>query len=161
MRSTPGKDMPLTSFADAFASHRVIAAADKSAAEGTAGEALRRSPLSRRPATSGTDGACDRYRDRRTPRRHRVRHGRTLLLLARRRLGDSLPESLDRQSRQPDRCRQRKPPACEGARRRAAAKLLGATWHPPICDDLEIFYDDRTLAPAERGRPRGRSRRWC
>jgi predicted dehydrogenase len=29
-----GKDMPLTSFADAFASHRVIAAADKSAAEG-------------------------------------------------------------------------------------------------------------------------------
>ncbi len=33
MRSTPGKDMPLTSFGDAFASHRVIAAADKSAAE--------------------------------------------------------------------------------------------------------------------------------
>lgn len=31
-----GKDMPLTSFADAFASHRVIAAADKSAAEGRA-----------------------------------------------------------------------------------------------------------------------------
>jgi len=29
-----GKDMPLTSFDDAFASHRVIAAADKSAAEG-------------------------------------------------------------------------------------------------------------------------------
>ena len=29
-----GKDMPLTSFADAFRSHRVIAAADKSAAEG-------------------------------------------------------------------------------------------------------------------------------
>jgi LmbE family N-acetylglucosaminyl deacetylase len=28
---------------------------------------------------------------------------------------------------------------------RAAAKLLGATWHPPICDDLEIFYTDRLL----------------
>ena len=26
-----------------------------------------------------------------------------------------------------------------------AAKLLGAWWHPPICDDMEIFYDDRTL----------------
>jgi len=31
-----GKDMPLTSFADAFKSHRVITAADKSAAEGRA-----------------------------------------------------------------------------------------------------------------------------
>ena len=29
-----GKDMPLTSFSDAYRSHRVIAAADKSAAEG-------------------------------------------------------------------------------------------------------------------------------
>jgi predicted dehydrogenase len=29
-----GRDMPLTSFQDVFASHRVIAAADKSAAEG-------------------------------------------------------------------------------------------------------------------------------
>jgi predicted dehydrogenase len=29
-----GRDMPLTSFQDAFGSHRVIAAADKSAAEG-------------------------------------------------------------------------------------------------------------------------------
>jgi predicted dehydrogenase len=29
-----GKEMPLTSFADAYRSHRVIAAADKSAAEG-------------------------------------------------------------------------------------------------------------------------------
>lgn len=28
---------------------------------------------------------------------------------------------------------------------RAAAKLLGATWHPPICNDLEILYDGRTL----------------
>jgi LmbE family N-acetylglucosaminyl deacetylase len=27
----------------------------------------------------------------------------------------------------------------------AAARLLGATWHPPFCNDLEIFYDDRTL----------------
>ena len=29
-----GKDMPLTSFADAFVTHRVMAAADKSANEG-------------------------------------------------------------------------------------------------------------------------------
>jgi predicted dehydrogenase len=29
-----GKDMPLTSFADAFATHRVIAAADRSAEQG-------------------------------------------------------------------------------------------------------------------------------
>lgn len=28
---------------------------------------------------------------------------------------------------------------------RAAAKMLRAKWHPPICDDLRIFYDDRTL----------------
>lgn len=27
----------------------------------------------------------------------------------------------------------------------AAAALLGAVWHPPLCNDLEIFYDDRTL----------------
>jgi N-acetylglucosamine malate deacetylase 1 len=26
-----------------------------------------------------------------------------------------------------------------------AAKLLGAQWHPPFCDDLEIFYDLKTL----------------
>ena len=31
------------------------------------------------------------------------------------------------------------------AEARAAARRLGATWHPPFCDDLEIFYDDRTL----------------
>ncbi len=28
---------------------------------------------------------------------------------------------------------------------RAAAKALGATWHPPITRDLEIFYGDRLL----------------
>ena len=28
---------------------------------------------------------------------------------------------------------------------RAAAKMLGATWHPPFCNDLEIFYEDRTI----------------
>jgi LmbE family N-acetylglucosaminyl deacetylase len=28
---------------------------------------------------------------------------------------------------------------------RAAAKVLGATWHAPMCRDLQIFYDDRTL----------------
>ena len=27
----------------------------------------------------------------------------------------------------------------------AAAKRLGATWHAPICNDVEIFYDDRAL----------------
>lgn len=27
---------------------------------------------------------------------------------------------------------------------RKAAKVLGAVWHPPFCNDLEIFYDDRT-----------------
>ena len=27
----------------------------------------------------------------------------------------------------------------------AAAKVLGATWHAPICRDLQIFYDDRSL----------------
>ncbi|MBI2948097.1 MAG: PIG-L family deacetylase [Verrucomicrobia bacterium] len=28
---------------------------------------------------------------------------------------------------------------------RRAAKILGAHWHPPVCDDLEILYDVRTL----------------
>jgi LmbE family N-acetylglucosaminyl deacetylase len=28
---------------------------------------------------------------------------------------------------------------------RAAARVLGAVWHPPLCNDLGIFYDDRTL----------------
>ncbi len=28
---------------------------------------------------------------------------------------------------------------------RAAAAILGATWHPPITDDLEIFYEARLL----------------
>lgn len=27
----------------------------------------------------------------------------------------------------------------------AAARVLGATWHAPLCDDIAIFYDDRTL----------------
>jgi N-acetylglucosamine malate deacetylase 1 len=27
----------------------------------------------------------------------------------------------------------------------AAAKLLGAVWHAPFCNDLEVFYDIRTL----------------
>lgn len=31
------------------------------------------------------------------------------------------------------------------AEARAAAALLGATWHPPMCDDLEIAYDGRTI----------------
>ena len=31
------------------------------------------------------------------------------------------------------------------AEARAAAKMLGATWHAPFCNDLEIFYDARTL----------------
>jgi LmbE family N-acetylglucosaminyl deacetylase len=28
---------------------------------------------------------------------------------------------------------------------RAAARILGARWHPPLCDDLEILYDLKTL----------------
>ena len=39
-------------------------------------------------------------------------------------------------------------PKLIGVRRReaiAAAKVLGAVWHAPICNDLEIFYDNRTL----------------
>ncbi|MBI5800254.1 MAG: PIG-L family deacetylase [Verrucomicrobia bacterium] len=31
------------------------------------------------------------------------------------------------------------------AEARAAAKILGAHFHPPLCDDLEILYDVRTL----------------
>lgn len=31
------------------------------------------------------------------------------------------------------------------AEARAAARLLGAHWHPPLCDDLEILYDVKTL----------------
>jgi LmbE family N-acetylglucosaminyl deacetylase len=27
----------------------------------------------------------------------------------------------------------------------AAAKVLGAVWHPPLCNDLEILYETRTL----------------
>lgn len=27
----------------------------------------------------------------------------------------------------------------------ASARVLGAVWHPPFCNDLEIFYDDRSL----------------
>ena len=27
----------------------------------------------------------------------------------------------------------------------AAAKVLGASWHAPFCNDLQIFYDDRSL----------------
>ena len=28
---------------------------------------------------------------------------------------------------------------------REAARLLQASWHPPICDDLQIFYEDASL----------------
>lgn len=31
------------------------------------------------------------------------------------------------------------------AEAKAAAALLGATWYPPICNDLGVFYDERTL----------------
>ncbi len=27
----------------------------------------------------------------------------------------------------------------------AAARVIGASWHPPMCHDLEIFYDSQTL----------------
>jgi LmbE family N-acetylglucosaminyl deacetylase len=32
-----------------------------------------------------------------------------------------------------------------GREARAAAKILEAEWHPPICNDLDIFYDRATL----------------
>lgn len=32
-----------------------------------------------------------------------------------------------------------------GLEAQKAAKLLGATWHAPIANDLQIFYDDQTL----------------
>lgn len=32
-----------------------------------------------------------------------------------------------------------------GREARAAAQVLDAIWHPPICNDLEIFYDTRTV----------------
>ena len=28
---------------------------------------------------------------------------------------------------------------------RTACRILGATWHAPICNDLEVFYENRTL----------------
>lgn len=31
------------------------------------------------------------------------------------------------------------------AEAQAAARILGATWHAPICNDLQIFYEDRLL----------------
>lgn len=41
------------------------------------------------------------------------------------------------------------PPAATARLRRrearAAARVLDAVWHPPICNDLEIYYDGRTL----------------
>jgi LmbE family N-acetylglucosaminyl deacetylase len=35
--------------------------------------------------------------------------------------------------------------ATRRAEAKRAANILGAQWHPPMCDDLEIFYDLRTL----------------
>ncbi|MBL9168562.1 MAG: PIG-L family deacetylase [Verrucomicrobiales bacterium] len=35
--------------------------------------------------------------------------------------------------------------AIRRAESREAARLLGAEWHPSLADDLEIFYDQRTL----------------
>lgn len=45
--------------------------------------------------------------------------------------------SLERSSAETARVRRREA--------RAAAKVLGATWHAPICSDLSIFYDAPTL----------------
>ena len=73
-----GKDMPLTSFADGFATHRVIAAADRSAAEGRPVKLGSESGQTRLPV-SRNRRRCpmpSRSRHRRPPRRHRVRHGR-------------------------------------------------------------------------------------
>jgi LmbE family N-acetylglucosaminyl deacetylase len=39
----------------------------------------------------------------------------------------------------------KKTAAKRAAEARAAARVLGATWHPPIADDLAIFYTDRNL----------------
>ena len=35
--------------------------------------------------------------------------------------------------------------ATRRAEAKRAAKILGGHWHPPMCDDLEIFYDLKTL----------------
>jgi LmbE family N-acetylglucosaminyl deacetylase len=35
--------------------------------------------------------------------------------------------------------------ATRRAEAKRAAKILGAHWHPPMCDDLEILYDLKTL----------------
>jgi LmbE family N-acetylglucosaminyl deacetylase len=35
--------------------------------------------------------------------------------------------------------------AVRRAEAKRAAEILGAHWHPPMCDDLEIFYDLKTL----------------
>ena len=31
------------------------------------------------------------------------------------------------------------------AEARASAKILGATWHPPFCHDLQVFYTDENI----------------
>src|SRR6185503_5663887 len=35
--------------------------------------------------------------------------------------------------------------AVRRAEAKQAADILGATWHPPLCDDLEILYELKTL----------------
>src|SRR2546428_11048654 len=37
-----------------------------------------------------------------------------------------------------------------------AARILGAKWHPPMCDDLEILYELKTLRRLAAGIPEGR-----
>ena len=99
--STPGKEMPLTSFADAFDTHRVIAAADKSAAEKRPVKLAEIPwPRERIPVTCREHAAGPR--DCRASRRHRVRHGRDVVSAARGRLGHSLPEPVERQPWQHD-----------------------------------------------------------
>ena len=47
------------------------------------------------------------------------------------------------------------PAGAPPGRARDAAKLLGAQWHPPLCDDMEIVYEARPAAAAGCGDPRG------
>ena len=47
--------------------------------------------------------------------------------------------------------------AARGAGR--ARRCSAPTWHPPICNDLEIFYDDRTLRRLGAVDPGGGARR--
>ncbi len=116
--------------ATSLRSFEVIFAADKSAEED--GRAVKLSE------TEVADAL--RPRHRRASGRHRVRRGRHAAAAQGARLGDSLPESLQRQLRH--RADGRGGTArTRLAEAQEAARILGATFHAPICDDLELAYD--------------------